>query len=50
MKSNLDIMMEVNNMEKIICTNCGKPENKKATMDNVCATCWNRKSKLVRVK
>jgi NMD protein affecting ribosome stability and mRNA decay len=37
-------------MNKIICSNCGKQENQKASMDGVCVKCWNRKTKLVRVK
>jgi len=33
-------------MEKVNCTQCGKIENKKSTMDGICSTCWNKKSKL----
>ena len=37
-------------MNKKICSNCGKLENEKATMDGICVSCWNKKSKLVRIK
>lgn len=37
-------------LEKVICTTCGKRENKKATMDGVCVSCWNKRPKLFDVK
>lgn len=32
-------------MEKIICIKCKKQENKVATMDSICVTCWNKKER-----
>lgn len=37
-------------MNKKICSVCGKRENEKAMIDCICASCWNKKSKLVRIK